>query len=200
MTMLTRTPPAHSEYRLLPRNGSLLMALSLAIFLAGIQVAGAAFSDWAEGSPEKDDGASRDYYNRAALLEWQHKMGDWRDTKNTPQGEVAYATATVGPEHKGKFVEWDVTTLVNVWVAGAHPNQGMFLRVVKGQGSRVFASREDKDAGKRPQLVVHTGGSSKSPTLRADTFLDSSTYRCMGHLDQLKVSGNTQHTLLRFDP
>jgi len=53
-----------------------------------------AASDWAEGTPGKDNGASRDYYNRAGQLEWHNKMGDWRDaraavTKDIPANAVA---------------------------------------------------------------------------------------------------------------
>jgi len=67
-----------------------------------------AYSDWAEGTPGKDNGATRDYYNRAGLLEWKHSMGDWLDAEGAAQGSRAYAAAAVTPEHKGKVVEWDV--------------------------------------------------------------------------------------------
>ena len=40
-------------------------------------------SHWAEGSRGKSDGATRDYYNRAGLLRWVHRLGDWRDAENT---------------------------------------------------------------------------------------------------------------------
>jgi len=53
-----------------------------------------AASDWAEGTPGKDNGASRDYYNRAGQLEWHNKMGDCRGaraavTKDIPANAVA---------------------------------------------------------------------------------------------------------------
>ena len=99
-------------------------------------------SDWAEGARGKSDGATRDYYNRAGLLRWVHRLGDWRDVENTPQGKVPYATASVKDDDTGKFVEWDVTSLVRGWGEGRFKNQGMFLRTIKGGGAFHFRSRE----------------------------------------------------------
>ena len=155
-------------------------------------------NDWAEGTPGKDNGATRDYYNRAGLLEWKHPMGDWQDAQGAAQGSAAYATATVAPEHKGNAVEWDVTGLVRQWTDGKYTNQGMFLRVVGGRGTRVFGSREQRDAARRPQLVLSGDNWSLALAPQADTFLDRSTYRCTGNLDSLRVSSEPQHALLRF--
>lgn len=173
--------------------------LVVAALFLGRAAIPAAPHDWAEGTPGKDNGATRDYYNRAGFLEWQNKMGDWRDARNVPQGNEAYATAVIAAEHKGKWLDWDVTPLVQDWLGGKHPNQGMFLRVVKGQGTRGFASREHQDPALRPQLVLtgHKGSLTLIP--QADTYLESSTYRSMGNLDQLKVSSDPNHVLLRFD-
>ncbi|MBM4018917.1 MAG: DNRLRE domain-containing protein [Planctomycetes bacterium] len=158
----------------------------------------AAPNDWAEGTPGKDNGASRDCYNRAGQLEWQNKMGDWRDARDVAQGDEPYAAAPVGPEHKGKTAEWDVTRLVQEWVAGKYANQGMFLRAVGGQGACTFGSREQEDAARRPQLVLTGDGPALTLTPQADTFLDRSTYRSLGNSDSLRVSGSN-HALLRFD-
>lgn len=158
----------------------------------------AAPNDWAEGTPGKDNGASRDFYNRATLLEWKNKLGDWRDAKDVAQGKEPYARSVVTAEHKGKAVEWDVTSLVQEWLAGKHPNQGMLLRVVAGQGARNFGSREQVEAGQRPQLVLTGDKGSVTLAAQADTYLDSSTYRSLGNLDVIKV-GDANHALLRFD-
>src|SRR4051794_22365185 len=99
----------------------------------------AAPGDWAEGTPGKDNGATRDFYNRAGSLEWTNKMGDWRDARDAPQGNTAYAVAVLAAGHKGKFVEWDVTSLVREWGDGTFPNQGFFLRVVKDKCACQFA-------------------------------------------------------------
>jgi len=71
---------------------ALLPAVAL---LAVAAIAPAAENDWAEGTAAGSDGATRDYYNRAGLLAWNHFLGDWRDAQDRSQGDRAYATATV---------------------------------------------------------------------------------------------------------
>src|SRR6516162_7102966 len=92
--------------------------VTIAVVMYGA-VAHAAPNDWAEY------GATRDYYNNAGLLRWKHKMGDWHDAEGKAQGDKAYATAAVNSDSKGKFVEWDVSSLVQAWLGDKHPNQGM---------------------------------------------------------------------------
>lgn len=171
--------------------------LALALWAALAASASAAPNDWAEGAPKKDDGATRDFYNRAGQLEWKNKMGDWRDAKDKPQGDAPYASASVRAADKGKFVEWDVTALVGEWLAGTHPNQGFFLRLVEGKGAFEFVSREDKTPADRPQLVL-TADKTVTLTPQADTYLDASTYRSLGNGDRLRLSANNP-VLIRFD-
>lgn len=158
----------------------------------------AARNDWAEGTPGAHNGASRDYYNRAGSLAWKNFMGDWRDAKAQRQGEVPYATADVVDNDTGRFVEWDVTTLVRQWLDGTYQNQGFFLRSVDG-GNIVFASRENETAEHRPQLVVVGAGKTVKLNPEADTFLTASTYKSQGRGEHLRVSSSPNHTLLRFD-
>ncbi len=155
-------------------------------------------NDWAEGTPGKSNGATRDYYNRAGLLRWKNYMGDWRDAKNKPQGDIPFALAAVIDDEKGKYVEWDVSNLVRAWIEGEYPNQGMFLRAVQRGGTIVFCSREHPQREHRPRLVVKGERSSLTLSPRVDTFLDKSTYRSQGSSQVLKVSGDPHHTLLRF--
>ena len=59
---------------------------------AGAQVGvGTHASDWVEGTQALDDGATRDFYNRAAWLGWQHQLGDWTDADGVIQGAAAFA-------------------------------------------------------------------------------------------------------------
>ena len=162
--------------------------------------AAAAPNDWAEGTPGKDNGATRDYYNRAGLLEWKNKMGDWRDAKNAPQGDDAYALADVAKAQKDKFVEWDVTALVQEWKSGTFQDQGFFLRVVNGKGVFQFASREHEDSARRPQIVLTGDKGTVTLMPQADTYLEASTVRSLGNQDHLKISNRPNHALLRFDP
>jgi hypothetical protein len=82
----------------------------------------AAQNDWAEGTSDKADGATRDYYNRAGLLPWKNFLGDWRDANDEPQGNRPYAVVRIVDDDSGKLVEWDVTELVRQWQAGKYTN------------------------------------------------------------------------------
>ncbi|MBN1444211.1 MAG: DNRLRE domain-containing protein, partial [Planctomycetes bacterium] len=184
------------------RNGNLTLTLTLT--LAGFfaifgsrWIAAASRSDWAEGSAGGEDGATRDYYNRAGLLSWKNSLGDWRDASSVEQGDDAYATAVVSPDRKGAFVEWDVTRLAREWAGGKVPNQGFFLRRLEGGGECHFASREHGDASQRPQLVITAAGASDTLSPEADTFLEPSTYRGQGRKERLRV-GARNHALIRF--
>jgi hypothetical protein len=161
--------------------------------LASAPALRAAPNDWAEY------GATRDYYNSAGMLKWKHKMGDWYDAGGTAQGNKAYATATIGSDDKGKFVEWDVSPLVHEWLAGKHANQGIFLRAVGGGGTGVFASRESAEVSQRPQLVVTGDKDTLKIAAQADTYLTGSTYQAMGRQEVLKVANDPLHALIRFD-
>ncbi|NQT38790.1 MAG: DNRLRE domain-containing protein, partial [Planctomycetes bacterium] len=171
----------------------------LFLVLVTAAVLKAAPSDWAEGSAARTDGATRDYYNRAGLLEWRNFMGDWRDALDKPQGDRPYATETVKDDDSEKTVEWDVTPLVREWLDGKHPNQGFFLRAVNSSGTIVFRSRQWDQAGQRPKLVVVGAKGSVTLDPRADTYLAASTYRSHGRIEELRVSGQANHALLRFD-
>ncbi len=177
----------------------LRFCFGLLVASAGLTEALAARNDWAEGTPGQPNGASRDYYNRAGLLKWDHRLGDWRDAKNVAQGDAAYATATLSDDDTARFVQWDVTNLVRQWVQRKFQNQGMFLRGIEGQGSYHFRSRQYSEPGRRPRLVITTPDGTMTLTPEADTYLDPSTYRSLGDSDTLKVTINSNHALLRFD-
>ena len=72
--------------------------------LAFANAALAARNDWAEGTPGRSTGASREYYNAAGRLPWQNFMGDWRDAKDVAQGDTPYATTNVVDDDQGKFI------------------------------------------------------------------------------------------------
>ena len=156
-------------------------------------------SDWIEGE-DHSDGATRDYYNRAARLAWQNFMGDWRDADDVPQGPRPYASVVIKDTDTGRFIEWDVTRLVQDWRQPRpdnRPNQGFFLRLIDGAGKIDFASNEHPDQSKRPQLILHIGGSDDAARVVADTHLAKWTYRGHGSSELLRV-GPDSHTLIRF--
>jgi hypothetical protein len=167
--------------------------------LALVPTASAVQNHWAEGTSDRADGASRDYYNRAALLKWDNYMGDWRDAKNTAQGDTAYAVATLVDDDSTKSIEWNLTQLVREWVKGKYQNQGIFLRAIRGFGSYHFRSREYGDPTRRPTLIISMTNGTSSHAPVADTYLDPSTYRSLGDSKTLKVGRNSNNALLRFD-
>jgi hypothetical protein len=177
----------------------LTMLFWICLLSSGISPAFAEKNDWAEGTPGKDNGASRDYYNRAASLTWTNYLGDWRDAKNEAQGKVPYASAEIADDNKKRFIEWDVTGLVGDWRGGKYQNQGFFLRTVGGGGSIRFCSRENPQADQRPQLVVVGAEGTANLAPQADTTLIASTFRSQGDGENLNVSNSPTHALLRFD-
>ncbi|PAY18914.1 hypothetical protein CKO51_13870 [Rhodopirellula sp. SM50] len=173
-------------------------ALLLVVFAIGCPVR-ADRADWVEGSSTQNDGANREHYNRAAILPWNHFMGDWRDANDTAQGDVAYAVTEVIDDDTRKSVRWDVTMLVKQWTAQEYPNQGLFLRVTDGRGRIVFASRESPETSLRPALEVIGEGGTITLAASADTYLTASTYRSQGRAEQMRVSAAPEHVLIRFD-
>jgi hypothetical protein len=161
--------------------------------------AAAAVNDWPEGDESPATGATREFYNGAAELPWDHFMGDWRDQQGSSQGNAWFARAEVLDEDTPRFIEWDVTDLVRQWLAGEFPSQGFFLRAIGGEGTTRFCSREHPRASLRPQLLITQRNQIHSLPATADTFLDESTYRSQGLQDQLRVSTTGQNTLIRFN-
>ena len=154
--------------------------------------------DWVEGTQALDDGATREFYNRAAALRWENFLGDWRDASDSPQGSIAFDTVAMVDDDTDEFVEWDVTALVEAWVAGTIRNKGFFLRLVSGSATYDFRSREHPTASQRPELVVTAVGGTHTLVPHADTWVASSTYQGFGDSEKLRVSPN-ENTLIRFD-
>jgi hypothetical protein len=184
------------------RIGLLLFALLVTV-LGGFGFTGASRatngpSQWVEGTQALDDGATRDYYNRAARLPWDNFLGDWRDAENSPQGSSSYAHVDMVDNDTWEYIEWDVTELVQEWVDGTYPNQGFFVRLVSGSSTYYFRSREHTLAQERPELVVTTGSGSMTYGPEADTYLAGSTYQGLGDADRIRVASN-ENSLVRFD-
>ncbi len=152
---------------------------------------------WAEGTDAVDDGATRDFYNRGAVLSWSQLMGDWRDRTGTLHGDAAWTTVRVDDTDTGRYEAWDVTAQVQAWLAGSSRNLGFFLRPAGGGGPIVFSSREGP-AGQQPELVLETSAGTMTLAAAADTHLSRSTYQASGEAAELRV-GSSNHLLVRFD-
>lgn len=181
-----------------PLTSSLVAVSTLLLLVALGRTCPAAPNDWAEGSAGETDGASREYYNRAASLEWKHRMGDWADAEGVEQGNKPWATVEVARETVGGFIDLDVTSLVNAWQAGNFPPQGFFVRHLSGGGSLSISSRESETPAQHPQLALTIDGKTQTLSPAADTFLEGSTYKPQGTSSRLKI-GSSNPALLRFD-
>ncbi len=184
--MIERSAAVASRY-------SRAMRLSIVLtLLFSSSVALAAPNDWAEGTEELNDGASREYYNRGAQLLWRNMLGDWHDRSGVAQGTEAWARTIVEDTNTPRFVEWDVTALVAAWVTDEVQNQGFLLR--SESGSTRIVTREASDASLHPQLVVNGA----ALAVAADTYTEPSTFRPRGSLGEMRVGG-ANNGLLRFD-
>lgn len=181
--------------------GANAVALSGALLLAATLMADsswAAPNDWAEGVADLNDGATRDFYNRAARLPWSQQLGDWRDSQDALHGSSPYSTTNVADTDTPRTIEWDATALVQQWLDGSLQNEGFFLHVTSGGGPIVFSSREHGTPSQHPELEVVTGSGTHSVAAEADTYMESSTYQDMGNGDELRA-GSDNNILVRFD-
>jgi hypothetical protein len=178
------------------------MALSVVVLSqsasAGSVPLGQSPSDWVEGTQALDDGATRDFYNRAASLSWDNFLGDWRDANETAQGSVAFDSVAMLDDDTDEYIEWDASVLVQAWIDGTLKNKGFFLRLVSGGSTYDFRSREYGNVGQRPELVVTTSSGPATFAVQADTYVASSTYQNFGDSEKLRISPN-ENTLIRFD-
>ncbi len=176
-----------------------LVFLPTLVLLCWTWASHAAYNDWAEGTQALADGATRDYYNRAGHLEWENYLGDWRDADNASQGPRAYSSADIQNDNSSRYIQWDVTQLVQAWMDGTFANQGFFLHAVSGDSVVDFRSREYADPLQRPELIVTTGQGELTLAPVADTYLEPSTYRSMGDAERLRLRLGGSNALLRFD-
>ncbi|MEP6997742.1 MAG: polysaccharide lyase [Betaproteobacteria bacterium] len=147
------------------------------------------------------DGATCDYFNLGAHLQWRHRQGDWKDAGDTAQGERPFAQALVNASDTNRVVTWDVTRLVQGWLAGKYANGGIVIARVKGQPAEaaLFHSREAAIIGARPRLVLtlQNGAVQRVPPL-ADTTLDCTTFTSLGTRPTL-TAGAAHNVTMQFD-
>lgn len=144
------------------------------------------------------DGATCDYFNRGAQIRWRHRLGDWKDARGEEQGSVPFATATVRARDRDGRVAWDVTALVQDWLAGKYVNAGLIARVVRG-GVVTFHSREAATAEWRPRLRLELSDDTVQDLLpSADSTLDCSTAYSTGSRPTISA-GPDRRIAMQFD-
>lgn len=153
---------------------------------------------WAEGAcngSSLNDGATSTYFNSGAELRWQHVGGDWLDRQGVAQGSIPYASIEVPDIDEQQQLSLDVTELVQQWLRGERKNQGFLLKKLSGGSFRIF-SKEYAEGALAASLLLHTSNGSKRIAVAADTYLASSTYKCLGDRQTL----NTNEAVLLYFP
>ena len=153
---------------------------------------------WVEGTMAADDGATRDFYNRAAMLAWDRPFGDWVDMNGNPGLAVPYALTALQDDDAPGPHTWDVTTLVEEWLDGT-PNQGLSMQRMGGNGPFDFHSREHPVAAERPKLIVTTSSGTFELEPVADTSINTLIYQHFRSDTSLRVANGEHHTLIRFE-
>ncbi len=152
----------------------------------------------AEAAKWNDATATRDFYNAAAKLPWDKKLGDWTDAKGEAWGRSPFSEVTVTVEpYEGK-VRIDVTALVNLWKSRNFDTDGFYLRGLEGSSVIEFHSQQSGVEALRPKLVVLTSFDRVTLNPVQDTYLNSTTYKPLGSQAKLQVTTSTP-TLLGFD-
>ncbi|MFT5036676.1 MAG: hypothetical protein ACI9VM_000239 [Candidatus Azotimanducaceae bacterium] len=110
--------------------------------------------------PWKEFEASRSNYRNGEA--WEVRPGDYRDADNVLQGNAPFSIERLTDNDTPKLVTVDVTSLTKAWKNDTYDNNGFLLKM--SQGTHHFASREDPDPDKRPQLIIRVGNSGETPT------------------------------------
>lgn len=131
----------------------------------------------------------------ADIIPWQRSLGDWQDSKGKPHGDEAFDVASV----TSIGAVWDVTGLVRKWASKEQVRGIFFLKAVGGTGYAAFNSRENRSASNWPMLVLeYADGKQETRKPVADTHLNCTTYRAIGRIDPLVVSGQ-ENVLVEFE-
>jgi hypothetical protein len=181
------------------------MVISLLLVAVGVQSENQ-YPLWAEGGcefadniPNINHGANRSHYNSGAGLGWKNYLGDWADVNATSQGDNAYSSTYVSDTDSQKSFDMDTTSLVQEWVNGTHPNQGLLLRNSRTPNSKTdIHSKEANDENFRPVLSISTNNGEFLLTPIGDTMVRSYTYQCGGSLKVLRLLAPS-NVLMQFN-
>jgi hypothetical protein len=156
------------------------------------------------GQPFNDtmNGIACDWYDSATQSKWQRRQGDWEDARGQAWGDQPFGSSVLlTGKNPIPVADLDVTSLVQLWLSGGAPNQGMLLKPVASEKADavIFFSRESSEEAKRPVLeLLYIDGSKRLLQPLADATLGCSTYTAQGVQDRLTVSGG-HYAALFFD-
>ncbi|MCF7981267.1 MAG: DNRLRE domain-containing protein [Pseudomonadales bacterium] len=143
-------------------------------------------------------GASKDYYDSAAKLPWDRKLGDWVDANGENWGNKPYNSTRLNSGPGKSSIQLNATQVVKSWMSGKIKNNGFFLKVTEGSNTIQIFSRESAFIESRPFLILKTDKQEYKLYPSADTYLHPSTYKSLGHRDILEISKGVP-TLIWFD-
>lgn len=156
------------------------------------------------GAPRLDDGilgATCEYFNRGAVVKWNHRAGDWIDAQRKPRGPDAFASAFVKDIDKTQTVDFDVTGLATGLQAAGASELQLLIRPLAGRpaGKIVFHSRESGNPAREPVLLLtYESGKKTSVAPSADSTIDCTTVQSLGR-EKTIAAGGEQNLLLQFD-
>lgn len=145
-----------------------------------------------------DNTATREFYNAAAKLPWDKKLGDWRDVIGEPWGKKPFSEVTFVSEPYGGKLRIDVTTLLKHWERQGFNTEGFFLKGLEGSTVIDFHSQQASQSEVRPKLVVSTRINRLVFNPVNDTYLNSTTFKPLGKQDKLQLTRSSP-VLLDFD-
>ncbi len=99
-----------------------------------------------------DSNASTDVTVHRVTADWSESTVDWDAVQASHEGS-AIATIPRGTP-AGHYVSLNIAPLVQGWLNGSIPNQGIMLKSGWGLDSSKFSSKEDSDPAQHPYLEV----------------------------------------------
>lgn len=97
---------------------------------------------------------------------WTESGVNWDNTADDHDPDTVYGSFT--PTAIGQYAI-DVTTLVQEWIDGDHPNNGLMLLSTSTGYTSLFASKESHVMGQVPSLIIQTEDQSTGKGLRVAT-------------------------------
>lgn len=140
------------------------------------------------------------FFADGGKMRWQQEGGDWIDANGEHFGDHPFAVVDVPAGRGRQIVRWDITSLMQDWLAADAKSGAVFLSTVPAArtGSVEFGSRESVDENARPKLVLtYTSSSTLHVDASADTHLNCTTSRSTGQGTKLKV-GQGQNAIIVF--
>ena len=97
------------------------------------------------------------WQQRETNIPWKNSGGDWYDRNGVFQGSTPYAAITIsGDETPGnRYIELDVTDLVQEYISGKYKNTGFLIKAREEDENYIaFYSTNWQNKNQRPKLTI----------------------------------------------